>query len=289
MRIIRTRRKLREYLARMRLNRFAIGFVPTLGYLHEGHFALIEAAVLENDKAVVSVFVNPTQFGPREDYESYPRDLDADAAAAERLGAAVVFAPDVEEMYPDGDRVRVSVAELGTKLCGRSRAGHFDGVTTVVAKLFHLVSPDRAYFGAKDAQQVAVVKRMVSDLDFATEIRVVPTVREPDGLALSSRNVGLTPGGRAAAAALSRGLRRIEELFEGGEQVADALKAAALTEFESERVIELEYLEIVDAETLDPTPIVEGPTLVALAAHVDGVRLIDNVMLADPSAASSQD
>ena len=279
MRIVRTKSELRDYLASMRRNRFDVGFVPTMGSLHAGHFSLIEAAVRESDKAVVSVFVNPAQFGPDEDYETYPRDLETDAEAIAALGAAVLFAPDAAEIYPAGDQARVTVGELATKLCGGRRPGHFDGVTTVLAKLFHLVGPDRAYFGAKDAQQCVVVRRMVRDLEFGIEIRVLPTVREPDGLALSSRNVRLTPEGRTAATALHRGLRRVEALRRTGEVVADALRAAALAEIERERAVELEYLEVVDAETLDPTPVVERPTLVAVAAHVDGVRLIDNVTI----------
>ena len=281
MKIVRTKAELRAELAPARREDRSIGFVPTMGYLHDGHRALLDAARERTDVVVLSLFVNPTQFRPGEDLDAYPRDEGRDAEVAESAGVDVIFAPDTSEVYPDGYTTSVIVEGLSEVLCGDpSRRGleHFRGVTTVVAKLFNIVDPDVAFFGQKDAQQAIVIQRMVRDLDFPIEIEVVPTVREPDGLALSSRNVYLTDDERQRAVALSRALARVRELAAPGADMDAAIAEAR--QILAAAGIEPEYLEARDAETLEVVSNFNGrPVLVAVAAPLGRARLIDNVLI----------
>jgi len=264
-----------------------IGLVPTMGALHEGHLALVRRSVAENDVTVVSIFVNPLQFGPSEDLASYPRDLAGDCQRVEEAGAALVFAPSVDRMYAPDHSSYVVVERLTRALCGESRPGHFRGVTTVVTKLLHAVDPDRAYFGQKDAQQARVIRRMVRDLDFDLEVVILPTVRDADGLALSSRNRYLSPSDRGQALALSRALGEIGRAFAAGERSAAALRQRGESILAAFPRVRLDYLEIVDDESLEPLERIEGPALVAVAAFVGTTRLIDNVVLGDSHIVSS--
>jgi pantoate--beta-alanine ligase len=258
-----------------------IGHVPTMGALHAGHASLIRAAHQACSHVAVSLFVNPTQFGPNEDYARYPRSFEADCALAESEGAQVLFAPTAEELYPNGsDSTFVEVPSLSNRLDGASRPGHFRGVATIVAKLLIAAEPDLAFFGQKDAAQVAVLRRMVADLRLATEIVVCPIVRDPDGLALSSRNAYLTPAERAQALTLSRAIRQVESLVAEGERRSAALIAAAHEVFASEPAIRVDYIELVDWLTLLPVETAAPGTLFAVAAWVGATRLIDNTILA---------
>jgi pantoate--beta-alanine ligase len=264
-----------------------LGFVPTMGALHEGHLSLVRAAKTACDVVAASIFVNPTQFGPNEDLAKYPRSFERDREFLEREGVELLFAPAVEEMYPNAaDRsVRptavtwVTVEGLSDKLDGHSRPGHFRGVTTVVAKLFHVVEPDAAFFGQKDAAQVAIIRRMVRDLNLAVEIVVCPIVREADGLAMSSRNAYLDLEQRKRALVLHRSLMRVQGLAEAGERNAAKLLSAGREEVAREVSVRLDYFEIVDADMLDSVEDVSGGALVAVAAFVGSTRLIDNVLL----------
>jgi pantoate--beta-alanine ligase len=256
-----------------------LGLVPTMGALHEGHVSLVRAAKSSCDAVAASIFVNPTQFGPNEDLAKYPRSFDRDCGMLAREGVDFLFAPTVEEMYPAGAVTWVTVEELSGKLDGRSRPGHFRGVTTVVAKLFHIVEPDAAFFGQKDAAQVAVIRRMVRDLNFPIAIHMCPIVRESDGLAMSSRNVYLDPERRKDALVLYRSLMQVEKMAQAGERDAAKLAAAGIEEFANLNSVRLDYFEIVDPETLDPVEDVSNGALVAAAAFVGTTRLIDNVLL----------
>ncbi len=264
-----------------------LGLVPTMGALHEGHLSLLRAARASCDVVAASIFVNPTQFGPTEDLGKYPRPFERDRELLEREGVELLFAPSVEGMYPTAaDRsVRptlptwVTVEGLSDKLDGRSRPGHFRGVTTVVAKLFHIVEPDVAFFGQKDAAQVAIIRRMVRDLHLPVEIVVCPIVREADGLAMSSRNAYLDPEQRKQALVLHRSLQRVQQLVDSGERRADRLLAAGHEEFANESAVRLDYFEIVSPDGLDPLQDVSGGALVAVAAFVGNTRLIDNIVL----------
>jgi pantoate--beta-alanine ligase len=279
MELVRRVRSMREVCLKARANGRKVGLVPTMGALHEGHVVLIRRVKEVADVVVVSVFVNPAQFGPGEDYESYPRDLarDVDACIAEQVD--YVFAPAVEELYPPGAETFVETSELSRVLEGASRPGHFRGVATVVTKLFHVVHPTVAAFGKKDAQQVAVVQRMVRDLMMDVEILVVPIVRDADGLALSSRNRRLAPEGREAALAVPRALRAAERALADGQRQPAKLAAAARDVLESERRLRVDYVEIVDPEGLMPLSTVAEEMLLLVAVEVGGVRLIDNVYL----------
>ena len=250
-----------------------------MGALHEGHLSLVRAARARCDAVTVSIFVNPTQFGPTEDFSKYPRSFERDCELLEAEGVALVFAPSVEEMYPRGAVTFVSVEGLSEKLCGRSRPGHFRGVTTVVSKLFHIVRPDIAFFGQKDAAQAVIVKKMVRDLDLAVKIAVCPIVREADGLAMSSRNAYLDATQRRSATVLYRALMQVQTLAEKGERRAAALIEAAQRVFREEPAVRVDYVEIVDTETLDPVADVSCGALVAVAAFVGTTRLIDNIVL----------
>ncbi|GAB4259360.1 MAG: pantoate--beta-alanine ligase [Deferrisomatales bacterium] len=255
--------------------------VPTMGYLHEGHLTLVRRARELGRFVVVSIFVNPTQFGPQEDLDRYPRDMEGDAARCREEGVDVVFAPTVAEMYPDGYQTYVTVERLSQPLCGASRPGHFRGVATVVAKLFHMVEPDVAVFGEKDFQQLQVIRRMVRDLNMGVEIVGVPTVREPDGLAMSSRNAYLDPDERRRALALSQALDRAQERVAAGERRSEEV-LRAVREVLDEAAVRVDYAELRDPESLEPVERVEGPTLLALAGFVGQTRLIDNRVLRAP-------
>jgi pantoate--beta-alanine ligase len=256
-----------------------IGLVPTMGALHAGHASLIRAAHESCGFVAVSIFVNPTQFGPNEDFARYPRTFDADCALAASEGADVIFAPSVEELYPAGAATFVGVEGLSSRLDGQSRPGHFRGVATVVSKLLIAAEPDKAFFGQKDAAQVAVIRRMTTDLRLATEIVVCPTVREPDGLAMSSRNIYLSAAERAQALTLSRAIRRVEALVAQNERGADVLIAAARSAFAAEPAVRVDYIALVDWATLEPVEVAAPGSLFAVAAHVGATRLIDNTIL----------
>jgi len=256
-----------------------LGLVPTMGALHEGHLSLVRAARAECDQVAASIFVNPLQFGPSEDLAKYPRNFDRDRELLAREGVDFVFAPGVDEMYPAGAVTYVTVEGLSDKLCGRSRPGHFRGVTTVVAKLFNIVEPDRAYFGQKDAAQSTIIRRMVRDLNVPVEIVVCPIVREPDGLAMSSRNAYLDPPQRQAALVLHRSLMAVQERFDQGERKVMTLIEAGRQPFAQDPTVRLDYFEMVDPETLDPVVDLSRGALVAVAAFVGKARLIDNIVL----------
>lgn len=256
-----------------------VGFVPTMGALHAGHAALIRAARAENDFTVVSIFVNPTQFGPNEDFTRYPRTFDADRELCGAVGTDVIFAPTREEMYPPDTRTFVEISGLQDVLCGRSRPGHFRGVATIVAKLFNIVQPQVAYFGQKDAQQVAIIRRMVSDLNVPLAVRVVPTVREPDGLAMSSRNRYLDPTQRMNATCLVRALRKAELMVAAGERSPATLERAMAEIIGPTPGALLDYAEVRDADTLDSITTLTRPALAAVAVYFGTTRLIDNITL----------
>ncbi|HEY7403176.1 MAG TPA: pantoate--beta-alanine ligase [Candidatus Angelobacter sp.] len=256
-----------------------VGFVPTMGALHEGHLSLVRTARAQSDVVIASVFVNPKQFGPTEDFSKYPRDPERDAAMLAAEKTDYLFLPSTEEMYPAGAESWVSVEGLSEKLDGRSRPGHFRGVTTVVAKLFNIVQPDFAFFGQKDAAQVAVISKMVRDLNFDVRIVVCPIVRESDGLAMSSRNAYLNPGQRKQALVLYRSLMRVQNLVDRGETSASRLRVAGTQVMAEEPAVKLDYFEIVDRETLDPINDVSSGALVAVAAYVGSTRLIDNLIV----------
>ena len=257
----------------------SIGLVPTMGYLHEGHLSLVRECRKSADVAVASIFVNPLQFGPQEDFRRYPRDLERDASLLEKEGVDILFLPADQEMYPEGFRTAVEVAGLQDKLCGRSRPGHFRGVATVVLKLFNIVRPDYAFFGQKDAQQVVVLRRMVEDLNIDVEIRAMPIIREPDGLAMSSRNTYLNADGRRAALILFRSLEEARRMFEKGEHAASQIRERLLRIIASEHLARIDYAEVVDPGSLEPVEKIDGEALVALAVYIGRTRLIDNIIL----------
>lgn len=276
---------LRSIIIEARRNGRSIGFVSTMGFLHEGHRSLMTRARQENDLVVASVFVNPTQFGPNEDFESYPRNPEADSALMDDAGVDVAFFPTVATLYPDGYETYVNLeGELTRGLCGASRPGHFKGVTTIVAKLFNLVQPDRAYFGQKDAQQVAVIRRMVRDLNMPVDVVACPIVREPDGLALSSRNTYLSSNERRDALVLSKALKAAEAAVLGGEHRAAAIEGLIRQMIIAVPFAAADYVEIVDADSLKSSGVIEGKVLIALAVKIGRTRLIDNCLLEVPHA-----
>ena len=275
--VVRTKAEVRRAVAGMRPQRIAL--VPTMGYLHEGHLSLVDRARELADRVVLSIFVNPLQFGPQEDLDRYPRDLERDVELATGRGVDLIFAPDVQEMYPGGEPiVRVVPGRLAETLCGAYRPGHFEGVLTVVAKLFGIVRPDVAVFGQKDFQQAVLIRRMVADLDLGIEIDVAPIVREPDGLAMSSRNVYLSPDERESALGLYRGLTRAAQAFAGGERDAERLRRLVHEEL-ARPGVRVQYVEVIDPETLQPTQPAGPGNVLAVAAFVGQTRLIDNVIL----------
>ena len=253
-----------------------VGLVPTMGALHEGHMSLVRRARDENATVVVSIFVNPAQFGPGEDFAAYPRDMDADLGRLDEAGVDVVFAPSAEEMYPDGFDTHVDVGRIAERLEGAARPGHFQGVATVVCKLLSIARPDRAYFGSKDAQQGLVIQRLNADLDLGVEIVMCPTIREPDGLALSSRNAYLDADERMAATVLYRALSTAQSMGGGP---AEAVRSAMLDVLEAEPLASVEYVSVADADTLEELTTVDGPALVSLAARIGSTRLIDNIVI----------
>ena len=279
MKIVRTVAEMRALVRSWKAESRRIGFVPTMGYLHDGHLSLVREAKRRSDITVVSIFVNPTQFGPKEDFQKYPRDLDRDAAFLSRAGVDVVFTPEAADVYPPGYLTYVEVHGLQDRLCGRARPGHFRGVVTVVLKLFNIVKPDQAYFGAKDAQQVLIIKKMAADLNLDTEVVTCPLVREPDGLAMSSRNTYLSPKARAAALVLSDSLRWAERAVAAGERDAAKLVAGMRTLIEAQPLARVDYIEAVDPERLEPVTELRGEILIALAVFIDGTRLIDNLTI----------
>lgn len=276
MNIVHTINEVRAQVKEWRTAGLSVGLVPTMGYLHEGHKSLIDRAVEENDRVVVSVFVNPMQFGPTEDLASYPRDLNRDAALCEAAGADLIFNPEPENMYASDFSSFIDMSTLTKGLCGKSRPIHFRGVCTVVGKLFNIVQPDKAYFGQKDAQQLAVIRHMVNDLNFNLEIVGCPIIREEDGLAKSSRNTYLSPEERQAALILSKSLERGRELIEAGERNAETIKQAITDLIQTEPLAKIDYVELVDWNTLESVEQIEGPVLNAIAVYIGKTRLIDN-------------
>jgi pantoate--beta-alanine ligase len=256
-----------------------LGLVPTMGYLHAGHMSLVRVARDRSEVVTASIFVNPLQFGPREDLARYPRDPERDLAMLQEAGVDAVFMPDVAEIYPPGFASYVEVGPVASRLEGKHRPGHFRGVATVVCKLFQIIRPDVAYFGQKDAQQLRVIKRMVADLDIPVEIVGLPTVREPDGLALSSRNVYLSPDERRQALVLSRALRLAEERYQAGERRAEAIRRAMRRLIREAPSASIDYVSIADSETLEELQTIDRPALVSMAVRIGGTRLIDNTLL----------
>ncbi len=256
-----------------------VGLVPTMGYLHAGHLALVKQARSENPSVVVSIFVNPAQFGPREDFKQYPRDTQRDLALLEKEGADIVFMPSLSEIYPPQFDSWVEVGKITERLEGATRPGHFRGVATVVAKLFNIVRPTRAYFGQKDAQQAIVIRKMVVDLNMNREIVIVPTVREPDGLAMSSRNAYLNPQEHQAALVIYQALNRAQQLWSQGEKDAERIRQAMTALIQEQPLADIDYVSIADNQTLDELDTVKSPALVSLAVRIGKTRLIDNVVL----------
>jgi pantoate--beta-alanine ligase len=279
MRTVTTIAGMKAAVAEARAKGRTIGFVPTMGYLHEGHLSLVRECWKSADLTVVSIFVNPLQFGPQEDFHRYPRNPERDAALLEKEGVNILFLPKNREMYPEGYRTSVEVAGLQDKLCGRSRPGHFKGVATVVLKLFNIVRPDYAFFGQKDAQQVVILRRMVEDLNADVEIRAMPIIRDPDGLAMSSRNAYLSAKERGAALVLSKSLDEAHRMFEKGERAAGAIRERISKAIAAEPLARIDYVEIVDPSSLEGVERIDGEALVALAVYVGKTRLIDNTIL----------
>lgn len=275
MKIAKTIKEVREIVSEWKRQGFSVGLVPTMGYLHEGHQSLIRCSN-ENDRTVVSVFVNPIQFGPNEDFASYPRDLERDTKKCEEAGADLIFAPEASEMYAEDFSSFVDMTGPTDELCGLRRPGHFRGVCTVVSKLFNIVTPDRAYFGQKDAQQLAVIRRMVRDLSFGIEIVGCPIVREEDGLAKSSRNTYLSADERKAAVVISKSLKAGQEMIEKGETDTAKIIASITAMIESEPLAKIDYIKAVDADSIEPVDTVSGRVLFAAAVYIGKTRLIDN-------------
>ncbi len=275
MKIAKTIKEVREIVSEWKKLGLSVGLVPTMGYLHEGHQSLIRCSN-ENDRTVVSVFVNPIQFGPNEDFASYPRDLERDTKKCEEAGADLIFAPEASEMYAEDFSSFVDMTGPTDELCGLRRPGHFRGVCTVVSKLFNIVTPDRAYFGQKDAQQLAVIRRMVRDLSFGIEIVGCPIVREEDGLAKSSRNTYLSADERKAAVVISKSLKAGQEMIEKGETDTAKIIASITAMIESEPLAKIDYIKAVDADSIEPVDTVSGRILFAAAVYIGKTRLIDN-------------
>lgn len=276
MKVFHTIDELRNQIKIWRKENFNIALVPTMGFLHAGHESLIKTAAKENDKVVVSIFVNPIQFGPNEDFNTYPRDIEKDINTCRNAGADCIFAPEAGEMYGNGSYTFVNVEKLTEGLCGAKRPGHFRGVCTVVSKLFNIATPDKAYFGQKDAQQLAVIKRMVKDLNFNIEIVGCPIIREADGLAMSSRNTYLSQAERKAALVLNRSLGKAKEALTNGERNAEAVKEIICSEIKKEPLSKIDYIEIADSENLQPADTIKRSVLVAIAVYIGKTRLIDN-------------
>jgi pantoate--beta-alanine ligase len=279
MKVVKTVKEVRDIVAAWRKEGLSVGLVPTMGYLHEGHQSLIRKSSSQNDRTVVSVFVNPIQFGPNEDLEAYPRDLERDKQAVEEAGGDLIFNPEPSEMYPGHFTSFIDTTETTELLCGAVRPIHFRGVCTVVGKLFNIVLPDRAYFGQKDAQQLATIRRFARDLNFPVEIIACPIVREDDGLAKSSRNTYLNAEERQAALILSKSLRKGREAVEAGERDAAAVIDIITKSLQTEPLARIDYVEVVDFENIQRTPRIEGEVLVAIAVYIGKTRLIDNFIV----------
>jgi len=279
MRLIRSIKKMYEFSKKAHLEGKTIGFVPTMGYLHQGHLSLIRKARKENDIVVVSIFVNPIQFGPKEDFRKYPRDLKRDMNLAKQVGTDVIFYPDAKDMYPEGFKTYVNVEELSEKLCGKFRPGHFKGVATVVTKLFNIVCPDIAYFGQKDAQQAIIIKRMVADLNIPVKIKVLPIVREKDGLAMSSRNTYLNEKERKDALVLYQALNLAKELIKSGITDTKTIIRKMRQLIEKKKNAKIDYIEIVQMENLKSLKVISDNCLIALAVWIGKTRLIDNIIV----------
>lgn len=279
MKVIKSIPALKSAVRRWKSKNRTIGFAPTMGYLHEGHLSLVRASKKKADVTVVSIFVNPTQFGPKEDFRTYPRDFERDAGLLKKEGVDVLFYPDADKMYPGGYKTYVEVHDLQDKLCGRSRPGHFRGVSTVVLKLFNIVRPDYAFFGQKDAQQAIILRRMVRDLDLDVRVEVVPIVREADGLAMSSRNTYLGPDGRKAGLSLIRSLRQAKMRIGAGERRPAVILSALKEMIAAEPLARIDYIEAVDMDTLEPVKEISEGTLIALAVFIGKTRLIDNMIV----------
>jgi pantoate--beta-alanine ligase len=279
MKILKTIQEMKEVSAELKSSGLSIGFVPTMGSLHEGHLSLVRRSIIQADHTVVSIFVNPTQFGPGEDFKRYPRDLKKDLEILEKEGVDFVFAPEAKEMYPDGYKTYVEVHELQDKLCGRSRPGHFRGVCTIVLKLFHIIKPDLSFFGQKDAQQAIILKKMIKDLDMDGKIEVLPIVRNKEGIALSSRNEYLSLEERKAALCLSKSLKKARSMIEKGERDTEKIIQGMKEVIAEEPLARIDYVEIVEMKELDPFPRIRGETLIALAVFVGKARLIDNTIV----------
>ena len=279
MKIIRSINEIQQTISRHRLENRRIAFVPTMGFLHEGHASLLREGRRQGDILVLSIFVNPIQFGRNEDLDRYPRDLARDSRIAEECGVDIIFTPDAAEMYPAGFQTSISVQELSQPLCGASRPGHFDGVATVVAKLFNIVRPDLALFGQKDYQQLALIRQMTSDLSMPVTVQGMPIVRERDGLAMSSRNAYLSTDERQSALCLHRAICAVRAAYASGEQSIDRLRDEALAIIHNEQTVRIDYLEFRDGTTLQPATIAVDGTLLALAVNLGKTRLIDNTLL----------
>jgi len=279
MKIINSPKEIQRYCNFLRIEGKTIGLVPTMGAFHEGHLSLMRQARLDNDVVVTSIFVNPTQFGPNEDYEAYPRDLESDSKMASDVGVDIIFAPTARDMYPKGYATFVNVEGITEKMCGAKRPGHFRGVTTVVSKLFNIVSPHLAYFGQKDAQQCAVIKRMTEDLNFDIDIIIMPTVREADGLAMSSRNKYLNPEERQSALVLIRSLALAKDLIKNVETNASTIYQEMLSLINDEPSAKVDYISIVDSGNLEAKENIKGSVLIALAVYIVKTRLIDNIII----------
>lgn len=279
MKAIKKIDEMRRAVSGIKSRGMSIGFIPTMGYLHEGHLSLVRESIRKADVTVVSIFVNPAQFGPREDFKEYPRDLNRDSEVLEREGVDYLFVPEADEIYPQGYKTYVEVCDLQDKLCGRSRPGHFRGVCTVVLKLFNIINPDVSFFGQKDYQQAIILKRMVNELNLEVKIEALPIIREADGLALSSRNNYLTQEERKAALVLSKSLKQAQSMMERGESDSAAIIKEMKEIIGREPLVKIDYVEIVDLDNLDPVARIEKAALAALAVFIGKVRLIDNTIL----------
>lgn len=279
MRTIHSIKQMAEVSKKLNLNGQTIGFVPTMGALHEGHLSLIRRAAKENDIVVVSIFVNPVQFGPKEDFKKYPRDLKKDAHLCQKEDVDIIFYPEAKDMYPDDYKTYVVVEKLSDVLCGKSRPGHFKGVATAVTKLFNIIQPDAAYFGQKDAQQAIIIKRMAEDLNIPVKIKVMPTVRNGNGLALSSRNIYLNERERRDALVLSQSLNSAKDLIKKGVKNADEIILRMRRLIKRKKTAQIDYVSIVDSESLKPVKKISGKYLIALAVWIGKTRLIDNIII----------
>ncbi|MFH1856689.1 MAG: pantoate--beta-alanine ligase [Candidatus Omnitrophota bacterium] len=288
MQVINSIKKMRGISCQLKCQNKTIGFVPTMGYLHKGHLSLVRKARSENDFVVLSIFVNPPQFGPTEDYNNYPRDFKRDKNLAEKEKVDCIFYPSTKNMYPEKYKTYVVVEELSGRLCGLYRQGHFKGVATIVSKLFNIVAPNTAYFGQKDAQQTVVIKQMAQDLNFPVKIKIVPTLREKDGLAMSSRNKYLSPVQREESVVLHDALKKAEQLVKKGITNAAKIKNLIKKMIEAKKTAKIEYVEIIDSQSLKPVKKIGAKTLIAVACYFGKARLIDNIIVAAPSVCGRQ-